>query len=486
MLTHRWQALAESQYPWEQDALLYLRERLPDQEPIRAWANVEFLSLDGRMNEVDLIVLTAKGLFLVEIKSRPGEVTGDQQRWHWKDGTSQFDVDNPLKLANLKSKRLADLLSHQRVVGAARLPFVEPLIFCSAPGIKLKLPSPLDQRVFGREPGDGGAGAAPGVLSALIDPAVGPSSRVPVDPSMARIVSRAMEQAGLRASVKAQQVGDYKLGALLGEGANYQDYDAEHVALHARRRVRLYPIPLKAPAELRQTIIRAAQREFQILEGVHHPGIVRADEYRETERGPALVFPYDPQAVRLDLFIERNTGRLDESLRLHLIRGIAEVVGYAHGRRLFHRALSPQSILVTSPDSAEPGIAVLNWQAAARGSGTAIRNSYSGTLHLDELIDDASQVYVAPEARLASGQYEAALDVFSLGAISYHIFTGAPPADSLLGLQDKLRAQGGLIVSDRLNGAPPALLDLVKGGENTCPRFVGYRPCVLARFSERS
>lgn len=463
MLTHRWQALGESEYPWEQDALLYLRERLPDQEPIRAWANVEFLSLDGRMNEVDLIVLTAKGLFLVEIKSRPGEVTGDQQRWHWKDGTSQFDVDNPLKLANIKSKRLADLLAHQKVVGTARLPFIEPLIFCSAPGIKLKLPSPLDQRVFGREPRDGGVGMVPGIFSALTDRDVGPSSRVGVDATMARIVSKAMEQAGLRASAKAQQVGDYKLGVLLGEGPNYQDYQAEHVALHARRRVRLYPIPLKAPADLRQIIVRAAQREFQILEGVHHPGIVRADEYRETERGPALVFPHDPQAVRLDLFLERNTSRLDESLRLHLIRSIAEVIGYAHGRRLFHRALSPQSIVVTNPDAAGPGIAVLNWQAGARSSGTTLSSSYSGTLHLDELIDDASQVYVAPEARLASDQYEAALDVFSLGAITYHIFTGAPPADSLIGLQDKLRAQGGLIVSDRLNGAPPALLDLVKG-----------------------
>jgi hypothetical protein len=73
MLTHRWHTLAESRYPWEQDALLYVRERLPDQEPIRAWSNAEFLSLDGRMNEVDLIVLTVKGLFLVEIKSRTGE-----------------------------------------------------------------------------------------------------------------------------------------------------------------------------------------------------------------------------------------------------------------------------------------------------------------------------------------------------------------------------------------------------------------------------
>ena len=48
MLTHRWHTLAESKYPWEQDAM-YLRERLPDEEPIRAWANAEFLSLDGRM-----------------------------------------------------------------------------------------------------------------------------------------------------------------------------------------------------------------------------------------------------------------------------------------------------------------------------------------------------------------------------------------------------------------------------------------------------
>jgi hypothetical protein len=115
------------------------------------------------MNEVDLIVLTGKGLFLVEITSRPGEVNGDQQRWRWKDCASEFDIDNPRKLANLKAKRLADLLAHQRVVGAARLPFIEPLIFCSAPGIKLKLP--LDLRVFGREPGDGGASAQRGIVS---------------------------------------------------------------------------------------------------------------------------------------------------------------------------------------------------------------------------------------------------------------------------------------------------------------------------------
>jgi hypothetical protein len=37
------------------------------------WSNAEFLSLDGRLNEVDAIVLTSKGLLLIETKSRPGE-----------------------------------------------------------------------------------------------------------------------------------------------------------------------------------------------------------------------------------------------------------------------------------------------------------------------------------------------------------------------------------------------------------------------------
>ena len=33
----RWVEVTESEYPWEREALGYLRERLPDTEPFRAW-----------------------------------------------------------------------------------------------------------------------------------------------------------------------------------------------------------------------------------------------------------------------------------------------------------------------------------------------------------------------------------------------------------------------------------------------------------------
>jgi ATP-dependent Lhr-like helicase len=41
-----WQQITPSQYPWEREALDYLKRRLPDHEPYRAWANFEFI-LDG-------------------------------------------------------------------------------------------------------------------------------------------------------------------------------------------------------------------------------------------------------------------------------------------------------------------------------------------------------------------------------------------------------------------------------------------------------
>jgi hypothetical protein len=76
----RWKAIAESQFPWERDALTYVRERLPDHDPYQAWSNFEFVGQDGSINEVDLLVLSPNGLFLIEIKSRPGTVSGDARR----------------------------------------------------------------------------------------------------------------------------------------------------------------------------------------------------------------------------------------------------------------------------------------------------------------------------------------------------------------------------------------------------------------------
>ena len=39
-----WTTITESQYPWERDALDFVREQFPEHEPYRAWANFEFIA----------------------------------------------------------------------------------------------------------------------------------------------------------------------------------------------------------------------------------------------------------------------------------------------------------------------------------------------------------------------------------------------------------------------------------------------------------
>jgi|SRR5216683_624427 len=49
----RWKTITESRFDWERNALEFLRERLPDIEPYRAWSNFDFIAEDGSINEVD-------------------------------------------------------------------------------------------------------------------------------------------------------------------------------------------------------------------------------------------------------------------------------------------------------------------------------------------------------------------------------------------------------------------------------------------------
>lgn len=461
----RWKEIARSEFAWEQEALAFVRERLPDHEPYRAWANFEFIADDGSVNEVDLLVLTPRGLFLVEIKSWPGQVTGDAGTWTWRhEGRPRF-VDNPLLLANKKAKRLAGLLRRHKACAKIGVPFVQPLVFLSDPHVNCQLDGPARQGVHVRDVGAGGdRSARPGILAAVTRPPgdAGAGHQARVDAPVARALSRAMEDAGIRPSRRARRVGDYELTALLHDGPGYQDWEARHVSFERRvRRIRLYPTAGKG-AEARETLVRAARREFQALEGIEHPGILQALEFTEHELGPALVFEHRPAALRLDHFLLQHAPRLDVDLRLGLLRQIAEALQYAHAKKLVHRALSPQSVLVLDPEAAAPRVQLFNWQTAAREAGTATSRGVTATLHPDALVEEAATVYMAPEALTDRESRGEPLDVFGLGAIAYHLFAGRPPAASFVELAERLREGKGLQIAAVLNGAGEHLSFLIQ------------------------
>jgi hypothetical protein len=152
MTTRNWTTVAESQYPWERDALDFVRQRFPTDEPYRAWSNFEFIADDGSINEVDLLLFTPVGFFLIEIKSRPGRLFGDAGTWTWEHEGRLFTDDSPLIAANLKAKKLATLLQRQKACQKkGRIPFIEALVFCSAPDLKCDLQGNARLRVCLRD-----------------------------------------------------------------------------------------------------------------------------------------------------------------------------------------------------------------------------------------------------------------------------------------------------------------------------------------------
>lgn len=470
----RWHVIADSNFQWEREALEWLRARLPDRDPWHVWTNFEFIDEEGRVNEVDALVLSPAGLCLVEIKSRPGTLCGDAHTWTWRTDGVDHTSDNPLLLANRKAKRLASLLRRQPAVVKAklRLPFIEPAIFLSSSSLACRLEGLARVGVF--QHGRPGAADDDGIVAALARGIV-ERQQAPVDGQQARALARGLSEAGIRPSNKHRQVGDYRLGRLIEEGESFQDWEARHVAIEtAWRRVRLYTVASAASPEARGARVRQARREFQVLEGIDHPGILRAREYKETAQGPALVFDHDPRAQRLDHLLRDRGAQLTLSQRLQLVRDIAEVLRHAHGRRLYHRALGPQSILVHGIDAGALVPRLMNWQTASRSAGEAdTQHRTTGTRHVEAYVEDPGLVYLAPEALRGDAAPGAALDVFSLGAITFHVFGGQPPAGSVLELQQRLRAGPGLRLSDVLDSCAGSLQALVQRATD---------PDVLARF----
>ncbi len=458
----RWHAIAESSFPWEREALEWLRGHLPDRDPWHVWSNFEFIDDQGKVNEVDALVLSPAGLFLVEIKSRPGRVSGDAHTWTWVTDGRTRTLDNPLLLTDRKAKRLASLLRRQSAVVKAkiRLPFVEPMVFLSSNELELRLAGSAAAGVFRR--GRPGVARSEDVVVALSEGVRGPSPHA-VDHHQARAIARALTEAGVRPSNKHRQIGDYELVKLISEGEGYQDWQVRHVSVDSvQRRIRIYTLASASSPEDRVTLARQARREFEILEGVDHAGILRCNDYKESELGPALIFDHDPAAVRLDLLIRERGAQLTVDQRLQLVRDIAETLRFAHAKRLYHRGLGPQSVLVRQ-EGVTLKVQLMNWQTAARAmdaSDTVHRTT--GTRHVEAYIEDPGQVYLAPELTRADPAHGAELDIFSLGCLTWLIFSGKPPASSTLELAVSLREGQGLRLSDVLDGCGTRLQELVQ------------------------
>jgi hypothetical protein len=214
----RWTQVTPSAFAWERAALDWVRQRLPDTDPWHAWSNFELVD-DHGVAEVDLSVVSPAGIWVIEIKSRPGTLAGDNHTWTWRrPNGSVFADDNPLVGCDRKAKRLKSLVQRTRSV-REHLPFFTPLVFLhtetgtmdpTTGGLDIRLSPggrtgvvaadgpPMADR-SGCEPRPDGIS---GILQVLVgvDQTHSRGLRQPINATMLNQLLRAFNQAGVRPS----------------------------------------------------------------------------------------------------------------------------------------------------------------------------------------------------------------------------------------------------------------------------------------------
>src|SRR5690606_37593836 len=210
------------------------------------------------------------------------------------------------------------------------------------------------------------------------------------------------------------KVGDYELGEHLGDGRNFQDYEATHAAISdLKRRARIYRIPEQTSTERQAACRRQAEREVRLLQSVgQHPQILGVHEYYVTgPQGPTLLFDEFAGGVPLDVFLRRD-GELSTDARLEILGQVSKAIAHCHRKEVIHGGLSPEALLVRRNEGGKLETRLINFQLG--GS-----ESVSPTLHRTELLTAPASVYQAPELGGDASARGTHSDVFGLGALAF-------------------------------------------------------------------
>jgi len=154
-----------------------------------------------------------------------------------------------------------------------------------------------------------------------------------------------------------------------------------------------------------------AIREISILKELQHPNIVRLHDVIHTEKKLTLVFEFCDEDLKKHLDQAAAEGMTDQSIKANLFQLLAGVA-FCHDRRVLHRDLKPQNLLVN-----KDGELKLADFGLARAFGIPVRS------YTHEVV---TLWYRAPDVLMGSRKYSTPVDIWSVGCIFGEMSAGRP------------------------------------------------------------
>ncbi|XP_029612352.1 cyclin-dependent kinase 15 [Salmo trutta] len=202
-----------------------------------------------------------------------------------------------------------------------------------------------------------------------------------------------------------------------------------------------------------------AIREASLLKGLKHANIVLLHDIIHTKEALTFVFEY----VQTDLaeYMKQHPGGLHSyNVRIfmfQLLRGLS----YIHGRRILHRDLKPQNLLISYLG-----------ELKLADFGLARSKSIPCQTYSSEVV---TLWYRPPDVLLGSTDYSTALDIWGAGCIFIEMLQGTPAFPGVAGVFEQLQKIWAVV------GVPT---EETWPGVNELPNFrpEWFQPCEPQQF----
>jgi serine/threonine-protein kinase len=229
----------------------------------------------------------------------------------------------------------------------------------------------------------------------------------------ARTISRLRRQVA-----EARQLGQYRLRRRIGSGGMGEVYLAEHQLLKRPCALKL----IRPSAVADPNALERFEREVQITATLSHPNTVEIYDYGRAEDGIYYyVMEYLPGMSLADL-VARH-GPLPAARAVYLLRQVCQALREAHAAGLIHRDIKPSNIFAARRGGMDDVAKLLDF-GLVRPSATPHASHLSGE---GQIL--GTPLFMSPEQATGGPELDARSDIYSLGAVAYHLLTGHPPFD---------------------------------------------------------
>jgi tRNA A-37 threonylcarbamoyl transferase component Bud32 len=207
----------------------------------------------------------------------------------------------------------------------------------------------------------------------------------------------------------------YRIVKLIGEGGMARLYMAEHLRVDAKFAVKVIHHDLASDPEL----LARFEREARAAGRIHSEHVVAVIDVLRTPHGRPCIVTELLDGEDLQAHLDRIEDNMKPEVAIPIVRQICRAVAAAHAVGVVHRDMKPSNVFLCR--GPELKVKVFDF-------GVAKLEDDDRLTRTDAVVGTAA--YMSPEQARRAVDAGPLSDIYSIGAVLYHMVAGEPPYGS--------------------------------------------------------